>query len=919
MTKKSKIILGAFGGGALLAAGIPLVAYGIQQGAYQGRVSQIAKNYNDELAKLNEAQKAEDAAYSKTVDGAKKLWESTKAEQKRVEADPAATAEDKEKAKKAFEDANENLKDARAKEAEYTKKYEETKKKTAELTEKINESQEFAATHGNGKKNSKIFAIVADYIARIKKESEDNKAEELAGVNENYPSAEDTKKISAYYDKYITALNSIKRENLTDVTLAWAEGLAYDWQIIKSNYTSGGRFLLSSYAWGTGYAYPANSFYNTLKLAASDSVNALKNLKEAVEHKITLSKVVIKNNVKNILQNHYSKYLNEFANGTDQEISVVDLINKAPESAMREFHLYYANEYYKASDHGFGENLDELKLFKSNKLKEVENTITVGTKTIYGLGFTQKDLDAENVGLVGIKGDEENPGSKIYDAILKMATTSNDTPNEVYKSGYETSKTAAKNMKIVAEMTAELIAGPEGEWKPKFKYDEDGIGSKEAAEIEVVIRDEKGDIDLKNFFKWLNQEEFFFGREDKSYYTSEKTAELDKLTTVVKHLNEKGYSSLKGSNAKYGSITDNQFYYGALEAFKNYQQFMDQTRDHGLSFFAEKVLPYGPQTYEYADRYDEGVGAYSGSAAAFIFNCDPYFSLPKWSVTSFANHEGIMGHHNQIYYAKQFLAKQDGRTLGNIFDYTSYAEGWALFMEWFGIESGWYGNPDYENDDYYAAPTDFSNSKGITSFVNVKEADKVTDEMVAKMKELHGGVYWKLVDSKIASKDDKEHTLRATKLANMLQYFGALNEAQLRNMRRAVDTAYHGSGVEGNDDLKSGASINQVRQFMKANSALGIGDIESESRRYLNCVGQATSYNAGKEIMLRLYDRVRNHFGLSRKEFVEATKNIKRIDGTTTENAQHGYIKEFFDILLKNGGLPMGALEKVVEKAFNLK
>ncbi|WP_373436704.1 DUF885 family protein [Metamycoplasma equirhinis] len=921
MTKKSKIILGSFGGGVALAISIPLAAYGIQQAAYQNRVSQITKNYSNDLIKLDEAKKAKEAAYLKTVEGAKKLFDETNARNKRAQSNPRYTPEYKAKTLKAFEEAKANFEDAKANEEKYSKEYELAKKKAEEQTEKVNAAQEFVAKNGNGNKDSKVFTVVADYIARIKLEAKENKATELADINEHYPSAEDVEKISKYYDKYIHALNSIKRENLTDVTLAWADGLAYDWEILKNNYTSGGRYFWTTYFWGTGNAYPANSFDNTLKNAAAYSTSALRNLKEAVEHKITLSKVVIKNNVKNILENHYVNQLKEFSKGTEEEISVKDLINKSSLSTkVKELHVYYATEYYNASDHGFGENLAELKLFKTNKFDEKENIIEIEGKKIYGLGFTQKDLNAENVGFAGIQGDKDNPGAKPYDAILKMSTTSDDTPDEVYKSGYKTTKEAAKNIKLVAKKVAELIAGADGEWKAKFKYDEDGMGEKDIKELELIIRKENGDIDLSNFFKWLNQEQFFFGREDSSYYTEEKKKELEKAEEVIKHLKQQGYEELKNSDEKYGSITKKQFYYGALEAFKNYQQFIDQTKEHGLSFFAEQVPSYKLQIHRFNRRFEDGIGAYNGGYAAFIFNCDPYFSGPKWSVTSFANHEGIMGHHNQIYYARKFLAKQDGRTLGNIFDYTSYAEGWALFMEWFGIESGWYGTPDYENEDYYAAPIDFSTSKGITSFVNVKETEKVTSEMINKIKELHGGVYWNLVESGLVkSKDDKEHALRATKLANMLQYFGALNDGQLRNMRRAIDTAYHGSSVNGESDLKKGASINQVRQFMKANSALGIGDIEAESRRYLNLPGQATAYNAGKEIMLRLYDKVRKHHKISRKAFVQSIKTIKKIDGTILENAEHGYIKEFFDILLKNGGLPMGTLEKVVAKAFNLK
>jgi|GEM_PF-1152281 putative membrane protein len=41
-----------------------------------------------------------------------------------------------------------------------------------------------------------------------------------------------------------------------------------------------------------------------------------------------------------------------------------------------------------------------------------------------------------------------------------------------------------------------------------------------------------------------------------------------------------------------------------------------------------------------------------------------------------------MGHHNQFMYADNFLAKVGGVNLGpRTFNYTSYIEGWALFME----------------------------------------------------------------------------------------------------------------------------------------------------------------------------------------------------------------------------------------------
>ncbi|BAP39502.1 DUF885 family protein [Metamycoplasma canadense] len=741
-------------------------------------------------------------------------------------------------------------------------------------------------------------------------------------VDYYYPSKEDANKIVDFYQSWIDKFNRINKNNLDVVTTAWTSGLKYDWEIAKDVYQSDLRLVGAFLEWGTTHAYPINNRGLFKRITGEKAEKVQRNLKEGLESKIVLSKVVIKNNINSFLKDFYNNQLLEFAKSSESEKSVLDIIesNKTIDAKTKAFHKFYVSEYYNASKHGLGENISELKVYKNNELKELEDTIEVhdlkASKTykFYGLGLTQKDLDAKNVGLGSISGlGKERNGNQIYSTILKFSTTSNDNSQEVFNSGYETSKTAAENMKKTAAAVAKLITGDEkSAWEPTIKYDEDGIGSKEASDITLKIRNDKGEINLSEFNKWLNQEKFFFGREDSTYYNDTIKKSLDedtKLADARENLKNNGYEHLKNSDEKYGSITNKQFYYGALEAFKAYNQFRERTMNEGFTYFPKQVPKYGIGTYNFANRHVQGVGAYSGSSrvekdafGAFIFNPDPYYGLPKWSVTSFANHEGVMGHHNQIYYAQRFLKNIDGLTIGNVFRYTSYAEGWALFMEWFGIEAGYYGTPNYESDDYYAFPTSFKTARGITNFVKATEASKVTEEEIKGMKELHGGVYWDLVSSVKQITDEKEHTLKAVELTNMLQYFGALNEAQLRNMRRALDTAYHGE-VNGKADLPANASINDIRKFMKENSALGIGDITSDSKRYLNYPGQATSYNSGKEAMLKLYDRVRKSKGLTRKEFVSNKENIK----------------EFLNLLLETGALPLDTLKEIVELHYKLK
>lgn len=489
-----------------------------------------------------------------------------------------------------------------------------------------------------------------------------------------------------------------------------------------------------------------------------------------------------------------------------------------------------------------------------------------------------------------------------------MNTTTSLTPAEVYAKGMNTSLTAATNMSKVAEEAAKLIAGANADWSSTIMYDADGPDGVNAQSETLEIKKD-GTINLSNFNKWLNAEDFFFGREKATLYSADYKRSLDedtKLDFARQELTKFGYDNLKGDTTPYNSITNDQFYYGALEAFKAYKQFKDTTQKYGSTFFAKEVPDYDIQTYEYADRAYEGVGAYSSSVKKFMFNADPYFSLPKWSVTSFANHESMMGHHNQIMYADHHLSEVLGMKLGNIFDYTSYVEGWALFMEWFGIEAGFYGTPNYaDTTNYYSMPTSFDLAKGITNFFTSTENAKITAEQISQIKNLHGGVYWEKVNEKglYNTVDEKTRAKAAVKLANMLQYYGALNEAQLRNMRLAVDSIYHAPDIAGQTELPKGASILQARAFMKKNSALGLGDIQSESKRYFNCVGQAISYNSGKEVMLDLYKAVHTKLGYTRQQFVEEHKEE---------------VQKFFDWLLRNGALPVETLRLTIKKAYNI-
>ena len=813
-----------------------------------------------------------------------------------------------------------------AKIAELTKQYEEiskqlntlkseldeAKKAKAEETTKLEEAvQKLEALKEEINKNIPEYYPTKQILTLKDKVDNDLQAKGLLYLLA--PNQEQSDAIVKTLEEAIKEIDKIDQSKLTADGLAWLNGIKYNWEIEIGNHKNGLRYLLGSFNWGPSSTYVANSFYGTIvprNFSDPTATQWLATLKEAVAKNIVPSKIFIKNNIQYIIKKKFAKDLQEFLKGTETEITVKKLIedNKTYSQAVKDFYLYYVDTYYKASSYGKGEDIAELKLTKANTLNELENTIELKAGKVYGLGLTQRDLDQKEAGLGYIPGTPgELTGKEIYAQISKMNTTTSLTPAEVYAKGMNTSLTAATNMSKVAEEAAKLIAGANADWSSTIMYDADGPDGVNAQSETLEIKKD-GTINLENFNKWLNAEDFFFGREKAELYSATYKQSLDedtKLDFARVELTKFGYDHLKGDNTPYNSITNDQFYYGALEAFKAYKQFKDTTQKYGSTFFAKEVPDYDIQTYEYADRAYEGVGAYSSSVKKFMFNADPYYSLPKWSVTSFANHESMMGHHNQIMYADHHLSEVLGMKLGNIFDYTSYVEGWALFMEWFGVEAGFYGTPNYaDTTNYYSMPTSFDLAKGITNFFTSTEDAKITAEQISQIKNLHGGVYWEKVNEKgLYIANEKDHAKAAIKLANMLQYYGALNEAQLRNMRLAVDSIYHAPDIAGQAELPKGASILQVRAFMKKNSALGLGDIQSESKRYFNCVGQAISYNSGKEVMLDLYKAVHTKLGYTRQQFVEEHKEE---------------VQKFFDWLLRNGALPVETLRLTIKKAYNI-
>jgi uncharacterized protein (DUF885 family) len=112
------------------------------------------------------------------------------------------------------------------------------------------------------------------------------------------------------------------------------------------------------------------------------------------------------------------------------------------------------------------------------------------------------------------------------------------------------------------------------------------------------------------------------------------------------------------------------------------------------------------------------------------------------------------------------------------------------------------------------------------------------------------------------------------------QWFGRLNDEQLRAMRLVVDTGVHALGW----------SRDQAIQFMLDNSTLARTDVESEVDRYISWPGQALGYKIGDLRIQALRHRAEAELG-------------PRFD-----------VRDFHREVLSDGAVPISVLEGKIER-----
>ncbi len=590
----------------------------------------------------------------------------------------------------------------------------------------------------------------------------------------------------------------------------------------------------------------------------------------------------------------------------------------------------------------------------ANDTKEVEQTLTLtlkdGDLKVYGLGYSNQDLKTKGIGLgymnpkAGAKSlsGKAYSGNEIYQQMLYNNNSVNTSAQEIYNTGMSLTSSGTTKMKTIASnvITDIYKETKESSFNPTIWYTADPLKIKpQQKTIKDILKPSEtqkaGELDspsndpdaFTKFNVWLNQEDFFFGREkitNISDYWIQNTPQIEKYKNIIQTQGyEEKWSKKPNIDGSDVTVSGDQALAGAVLSLVSYTQFKDSTsKSYSANF--NSIADYVLSPYNFDIREDIGVGMEGPRGSKqFQYNCDPYYGLQKWSVASLTTHEGAMGHHTQQEYWTEYMpgtsngkVLNDDATPGYSFVNDAYHEGWAVFTEWFAAELGTYGTWGSSSKyDGNKVPTDWTHNT--STILNIKDPANPTSEEIAFIKNYQGGTYWQLVSNIKSSDGGPAYTsyadiaVAATKLANMLAYYGFLNESQLRNMRMALDTAVHYKDLNvKNNDLGQGggASIQDERDFMKKNSGLGAGDINSESIRYLSIPSQATGYMLGKQIINDLYTKLKT-------KVQEANKSNANYDFVIDGKND---IKSLFDLILRNGEIPLQVLIDVVTKQFDL-
>lgn len=605
------------------------------------------------------------------------------------------------------------------------------------------------------------------------------------------------------------------------------------------------------------------------------------------------------------------------------------------------------------------------------------------TKYIKGLGLDSKDLETKDIGIgfSGPTGQAIYKALlQKHSNVIDADPSQQYQFGKDQVSGILNAMTQVANK--IADLKGNGTTNKEWKETYMYDQDSSGNEHGSEKKQDVVIRNASGTVDMSKFFQWLNSDQFFNGRDMtstqfptidgtndltqkeqpkplgnsvgaiegngaggdtstpktpykyKSYYVGnedlvasvigyvgDKDANVTKTNgdagnLYVKYITEKlSPATIQTSNTitnetMKNSISPEAAYIGSSRAVYQYLVYKANVSDHIASAFK-------PTPHNWTLRSGTGGAAYasSGLGAAewvnkgwggFYLDVNPYFGLQKWSMSTLTNHEAVSGHVFQFDYASANPADADAVS----FSSTAYAEGWGLFSEWFATQLGVYGEPTQASGSFSkdSNGVETFTQKNVLTLPSFGTKSKTTD-ISQLSSDYANGVY------ELPVKTNKAVQAETKKMNNQayydaLQYFGFLNERQLRAMRITVDVGLH-AGENGSFNPGTGYSLSEARTYLTSNSGLGVDDINRETKRYLEYTAQATSYYNG-------LNEMQSYFLKAKTLFEKNNPGVTFMDWNEPVNTKNN-TQDLFDLILRNGSVPMPVLSWAVDKYLNQK
>lgn len=167
---------------------------------------------------------------------------------------------------------------------------------------------------------------------------------------------------------------------------------------------------------------------------------------------------------------------------------------------------------------------------------------------------------------------------------------------------------------------------------------------------------------------------------------------------MIKTQEDMGYGAMDRDSFFSFLRTDDQFYFKEKDKLmERYHEILDQMDEQLPALFGElPETPYDLHEIE-AYRAKAAPAAYYYSAPAdgsrpgyFYVNTYNLKARPIYTMTALALHEAVPGHHLQIALASEM---EEVPWFRNNMQVTAFVEGWGLYAEYLGYESGMYEDP----------------------------------------------------------------------------------------------------------------------------------------------------------------------------------------------------------------------------------